>query len=355
MRIVILGLSITSSWGNGHATTFRGLVRALAKRGHEVLFLERDMPWYAANRDLPCPPHGRTALYGSLTELGERFADPVREADLVVVGSYVPDGIAVCTWVIEVARGVRAFYDIDTPITVDALSRDACPYLSRELIPAFDLYLSFSGGPILNELMGRYGARRALPLYCAVDPDLYAPLAVEIRHDLGYLGTYSTDRQLALERLLIEPARAMPERRFVVAGPQYPAATAWPANVERIEHLAPDGHRAFYAAQRWALNITRALMLRAGYSPSVRLFEAATCGTPIISDPWPGLDQFFRVGEEILTAHDGEEVSRLLTRLDEGERAAIGARARTRVLSEHTAAHRAISLEAYVAEARGFR
>ena len=137
MRIVFLGLSITSSWGNGHATTYRGLVRALWARGHDVLFLERDVPWYAANRDLPRPPYGRTELYASLEDLKRRFAGDVGDADFVIVGSYVPEGVAVGEWVMATARGATAFYDIDTPVTLAKLEQGDTEYLTPELIPRY--------------------------------------------------------------------------------------------------------------------------------------------------------------------------------------------------------------------------
>ncbi len=348
MKIVILGLSITSSWGNGHATTWRGLVRELAARGHDVLFLERDVPWYAANRDLPQPPFGRTTLYASLAELKERFARDVRAADCVIVGSYVPDGVAVGEWVTNTATGRTAFYDIDTPITLAKLERGDYEYISPELIPRYNLYLSFTGGPTLARLEQQYGAPAAYALYCSFDPALYYPESGELAYDLGYMGTYSDDRQPPLERLLLEPARRWEVGRFVVAGPQYPASIEWPPNVARIEHLPPAQHRAFYNRQRFTLNITRADMIRAGWSPSVRLFEAAACAVPIISDYWPGLDRLFEPGREILVADSAADILRYLREIPDDERRAIGERARARALAQHTAAHRAAELEGYL-------
>ncbi len=355
LRIVVLGLSITSSWGNGHATNFRGLVRALADRGHDVLFLERDVPWYARNRDLPEPPFGRTHLYRSLDDLRDTWAGEVRGADVVIVGSYVPDGIEVGRWVTATASGVAAFYDIDTPVTLAALGREDCGYLTAELVPRFDLYLSFTGGPLLRHLEEALGAPRARAFHCLVDPDGYAPIDSPHRWDLGYLGTYSPDRQPTLDRLLLEPARRVPAARFVVAGPQYPDDLDWPANVERIEHLPPVAHRQFYGEQRFTLNVTRADMVAAGWSPSVRLFEAAACGVPIISDWWDGLDHFFRPDEEILVAADTGDVLRILAQVDDQKRRAIAAAARARVLAEHTAEHRAVELEEHVAPLLGAR
>lgn len=355
LDIVILGLSITSSWGNGHATTYRGLVRELAKRGHRILFLERDAPWYADNRDMPEPPFGQTVLYSGLEELKDRFAANVRSADLVIVGSYVPEGVEVGRWVTRTAGGATAFYDIDTPVTLAKLARGDYEYLHPELIPRYDAYFSFTGGPTLRRLERHFGSPMARPLYCSFDPDLYFPEEVEPRWDLGYMGTYSDDRQPTVDRLLTEPARGWKGGRFVVAGPQYPDSLRWPRNVKRYEHLEPKKHRRFYNQQRFTLNVTRADMIAAGWSPSVRLFEAAACGTPIVSDSWPGLESIFRIGEEILIARSAAEVLQYLKDVPERERRALGQRARQRVLSQHTAAHRARELEGYAVSLLGRR
>ncbi len=348
LRIVIIGLTITSSWGNGHATTYRALVRALTRRGHDVLFLECDKPWYAANRDLPNPPYGRTRLYASVPDLRRRFAAAVKRADLVIVGSYVPDGAAVGDWVIQNTGGVAAFYDIDTPVTLARLASGDCEYLTPDLVARYDLYLSFTGGPTLRRLERAYGSPCARALYCSVDPDLHYPQECAQQWDLGYLGTYSKDRQPPLEKLLIEPARRWPAGRFVVAGPQYPREIEW-GRVRRIEHLAPADHRAFYNAQAFTLNITRADMVAAGYSPSVRLFEAAACAVPIISDAWNGLETFFEPRQEILIARDADDVLRWLREMDGTQRRRVGEQARRKVLAAHTADHRAAELEQMMA------
>lgn len=355
LSIVFLGLSITSSWGNGHATTYRALLRELAARGHRLLFLERQAPWYRDNADMPNPPFCETALYGSVEELLQRHRTAIASADAVVLGSYVTDGSRIAQLLAECARGVRIFYDIDTPITVRALCEGSCSYLSASDVPSFDLYLSFSGGPVLKRLERELGARRAAPLYCSVDTRLYYPIEARRRWDLGYLGTYSADRQPVLDRLLVEPARQLPDSKFVVAGPQYPAEVSWPGNVARREHVAPFEHREFYGSQRATLNVTRQDMVAAGYSPSVRLFEAAACGVPIVSDTWPGIDSFFVPGEEILLAQSSEDVLRHLAELGEERRAAIAGRARARVLREHTASRRAQQLESFILTAPGPR
>jgi spore maturation protein CgeB len=348
LNIVILGLSITSSWGNGHATTYRALVRELTARGHSVLFLERDVEWYASNRDLPRPPYGRTALYRDFKQLKDRFAQHIRNADVVVVGSYVMEGARIGEWVTRTARGLTAFYDIDTPVTLAQLSRGSVDYISTSLIPRYQIYFSFTAGPMLQVIEDRYGSPLAKPLFCSVDPQLYYPEALERKWDLGYMGTYSEDRQPALNELLLEPARLCPEGRFAVAGPQYPRNLRWPKNVRRYTHLPPAKHRGFYNRQKFTLNVTRANMVAAGYSPSVRLFEAAACGTPIISDYWPGLETFLQPNKEILVACSARDTLRFLRDLTEAERTRIGERARAKVLANHTARHRALEFESCI-------
>jgi len=351
MRVVVLGLSLSSSWGNGHATTFRALLKAFAARGHDVLFLERDVPWYAAHRDLTSPDFCHLEFYSSLQDLA-RYRESVASADAVIVGSYVPEGVPVGRWVQDTATGVVAFYDIDTPVTLAKLEKGDYEYLSPELIPNYDVYFSFTGGPTLHLLMDRYKSPAAHALYCSVDPDLYPALVRRKQWDLSYLGTYSPDRQPTLERLLIEPARRAPNLRFVVAGPQYPADIDWPANVDRIDHVPPSKHPDFYAASRFTLNVTRADMIRAGYSPSVRLFEAAACATPIISDIWDGIDTILEPNREIVLARGADQVMEVLGGWDEAQLMAMGCAARQRILAEHTASHRAASMERDLVQAR---
>lgn len=343
MRIVFLGLSLSSSWGNGHATTYRALLRGLNALDHEAVFLERDVPWYAENRDLPAPGFCALHLYGGLDQLRDRFGGMIAAADAIVIGSYVPEGVAVARLVLDLAAGPVGFYDIDTPVTLAAVERGECDYLDRTLIPEFDRYFSFTGGPVLDRLERGFGARQAVALPCGVDPDSYRPTGAAIRWDLGYLGTYSPDRQPALERLLIEPARRRPDLRFVVAGPQYPADLAWPENVERMTHLAPAEHADFYSAMHWTLNVTRADMVRTGWAPSVRLFETAACGTPAITDRWAGLETYFTPGESILVADRSEDV---LAALDAGAglRDPMAGAARATALARHTGRERARTL-----------
>jgi spore maturation protein CgeB len=354
LNVVIIGLSVTSSWGNGHATTWRSLIEAMVKRGHAVTFLERDVPWYRDHRDLAPPAGWAVELYHTLPELPQRFGTLVRTADLVIVGSYVPDGIAIADWVTAQAEGITAFYDIDTPVTLARLDR-GLEYLSAAMIPRFDLYLSFSGGPVPGMIEDNWGSPLAGALYCSADPALYRPQPREQQWSLGYLGTYSEDRQPSLERLLLGPAGMLTDQQFVVAGSSYPEQVTWPRNVQRIEHLPQQEHPAFYARQRFTLNVTRADMRELGFSPSVRLFEAAACGTPLISDRWPGIETIFEPMEEILLVSDTSEVTQILEHLPEDRRLSIAEKARRRILAEHTPDHRARQLEAYYLEAAARR
>jgi spore maturation protein CgeB len=350
LDIVVFGLSITSSWGNGHATTYRALIKALAARGHRITFLERDVAWYRDNRDLESSQYCRIELYDSLKSVSQQYGSLVRTADVVVLGSFVPDGIALGDWITTTARGVTVFYDIDTPVTLSLLANNSAEYISPSIVPRFSLYLSFTGGPTLQSITGVYGSPRAHALYCAADVELHRPVEVPTRWTLGYIGTYSEDRQPLLEELLIEPARRLPDHSFVVAGAKYPTTMSWPENVQHIEHLPPGSHSKFYCSLRYTLNLTRQHMAAAGYSPSVRLFEAAACGVPVISDSWPGIDEFFVPGREILLADKADDIVRIISGSRQAEYRKLTAAARERVLKSHTAEARAIEFEGYVGE-----
>lgn len=354
MKIVIFGLSITSSWGNGHATTFRALCHALHARGHRVVFFEKDVEWYASNRDLPEPPFCSVRLYEEWQATLPAIRAELRDADVAMLGSYFPDGIAAAELIFDSPARVKTYYDIDTPITVAALrEKGATEYLKQQQIAGFDIYFSFTGGPMLRELEERFGARRAFPLYCSFDPEEYRRFGVNQRFacELSYMGTYAPDRQPKIEELLCKPAAMLPQRKFMVAGPQYPKSVQWPRNVKRIFHLNPRWHARFYSSSRFTLNVTRRDMVQAGYSPSVRLFEAAACGATIISDNWPGLDSFFEPGLEILLPTDHRDVLHYLTDLSEEEVERIGAAAQARVLGSHTSQRRAQQFEDEIARA----
>lgn len=354
MRIVAFGLSITSAWGNGHATTFRALFEALHRRGHDILFYEKDLEWYASNRDLPNPSYCQVRLYEDWKDVAANARTELANADVGLVGSYFPDGIVAINELLESTAAVKAFYDIDTPITIARLRKDgSTEYLTAAQMTGFDVYFSFTGGSMLAEIETLFGVRSAVPLYCSFDPREYCKFAVNKRFacDLSYMGTYAPDRQGKLDEFLVRVAELLPTKTFIVAGPQYPKELKWPRNVRRIVHLNPRWHARFYSSSRLTLNVTRRHMVIAGYSPSVRLFEGAACGAAMLSDNWPGLDEFFVPGREILLPVDAEDVIRYLS-LEDDELRQIGDAAQQRVLAEHTSDVRARQFENAVANSK---
>jgi len=357
LKIVVFGLSITSAWGNGHATTYRALLAALHRRGHKVVFFEKNEPWYASNRDLPSPQFCDLRLFENWKQIAPTVRRELSDSDAAMLGSFFLPGVHAADEMGESRVPVKIFYDIDTPITLAKLRTGENQYLRADQVREFGLYLSFTGGPILAQLHTEFWARAAFPLYCSFDPLSYFPRKVWKRYqcDLSYMGTYATDRQLKLEELLTQPAESLRKRQFILAGSQYPKSLRWPKNVRRIVHLSPQYHPQFYSSSRFTLNLTRQEMVRWGYSPSVRLFEAAACGCTILSDYWPGLDSILKVGDEVLLTENAKQVTELLEGMDDGEVRRIGARARERVLSEHSADRRAEQFESYLASARGGR
>ena len=345
MKITWFGLTLSSSWGNGHATPYRALLRALAGMGHQLAFFEKDVPYYAQHRDFSRCDYCDLVLYSEWEEVRRRATAAAWDSDAVIVGSYSPEGARIIDELLALPRPLRVFYDLDTPITLEALRNGEAAYLRREQIPQFDLYLSFTGGAILRELEEVWGARIARPLYGCVDPEVYVREAPsgEFKCDLSYMGTYARDRQNKLDELFLEPARRFPKQEFALAGSMYPADWRWPENVRRFEHLGPGLHPAFYSSCRLTLNITRSEMARYGYAPSGRFFEAAACGTPIVSDWWQGLEHFFAPGSEISVAAAAEDVIEQLQRPDD-ELRAMALRARERTLEEHTGEQRARQL-----------
>ncbi len=346
MKIVVFGLSISSAWGNGHATLWRGLCVALQRKGHRVVFFERDTPYYAAHRDPPEVCGCDLRLYRDWHDALGAARREVADADAAIVTSYCPDGISAADLIFSSAVRLSAFYDLDAPVTLAAVrAGQHVSYLPREGLAAFDIVLSYTGGKAIHDLRALLGARRVAPLYGSVDPAVHAPCAPSDRAyaDLSYLGTYATDRHAAFESLFLGAARRRPEARFALAGAQYPEDISFPPNVSHRAHVAPADHPAFYCSSSLTLNITRQAMTESGYCPSARLFEAAACGVPVISDWWPGLDCFFEPGREILVAHDTECVLAALS-LSPLARAKLAERARARVLLEHTAERRADQL-----------
>ena len=354
MKIVFFGLSITSSWGNGHATTYRALLKALHGRGHRIVFFEKDTYWYADNRDLPRPHFCDVRIFRSWKKASGEIKRELADAHAAVIGSFFPDGITAIDLAVESRVPVTAFYDIDTPITVAQLRAEGrTAYLRADQIATLDLYFSFTGGPLLLELELTFHAKRALPLYCSFDENLYRRREVSKRYacDLSYMGTYAADRQPKIDEWLLQVAVDEPQKKFILAGPQYPKTVRPTKNVRRIEHLNPRWHPHLYSSSRFVLNVTRRDMVRWGFSPSVRLFEAAACGAAMISDNWPGLATFFRSGTEILLPTSVADVRDYLNSMDERSIRRIGDAAQARVLGAHTNRHRAIEFENAIASA----
>jgi spore maturation protein CgeB len=347
MRMVIFGLTVTSSWGNGHATLWRGLIRSLARLGWSISFFEHDTPYYAGARDLDHLDGGNIVLYPDWEDIRHAAEVEIQHADVVIVTSYCPDAVAASLLAQQSCRGLKVFYDLDTPVTLARIElSDYPPYFGPEGLRDFDLVLSYTGGPALDALKKTLGARRVLPLYGHVDPDRHRPAQprAEFAADLSYLGTYAADRQAGVERLLVAPAARLPDQRFIIGGAQYPQEFPWNENIFFVRHLPPADHPAFFCSSRLTLNVTREAMARTGWCPSGRLFEAAACGAAIVSDDWPGLSSFFEPGSEILLANSTDDVVAALS-LSADELRRIRARARERVLSEHTSALRAAQLD----------
>lgn len=347
MKFVVFGLTLSSSWGNGHATLWRGLCRALAERGHFVVFFERDTPYYRQHRDLWQLTRGELVLYDDWEDARLRARRELADSDVAMVTSYCPDGPSACRLVLAEARGQRVFYDLDTPVTLAAIEQGERPsYLGPNDLHDFDLVLSFTSGRALELLKEKLGAKRAAPLYGHVDPQQHqrAPASSDYSSALSYLGTYSADRQSTVEELFLAPARARQDLRFVLGGAMYPDTVAWPTNVARFDHVSPGAHSSFFCSSALTLNVTRDTMRRLGYCPSGRLFEAAACGVPIVSDWFEGLDSFFDPSSELFVARDQYDVLAALA-APRSELVNRAQRARERVLECHTSARRALELE----------
>jgi spore maturation protein CgeB len=353
MKLVIFGLTVTSSWGNGHATLWRGLCRWLGEHGNDVCFFEHDVPYYASHRDLYELPGGRLHLYGDWSEVAPLARKELENAEVGMVTSYCPDAVFATELLLDSNAKLRTFYDLDTPVTLDRLrAGEPVSYIGPRGLSDFDLVISYTGGGALEELKTRLGARRVAPLYGSVDPEIHRPVpAIEAyRADLSYLGTYAADRQAMLDQLFIAPARRLADKRFLIGGALYPQDFPWAPNIFFVRHVPPGAHAAFYSSCRLTLNVTRRAMAEMGYCPSGRLFEAAAAGAPILTDWWEGLDEFFEPGSEILVAENTEAAMEAI-QLPYNQLRRISCAARRRIFSEHTAERRAQQLEAILQNA----
>lgn len=342
MKVVIFGLTVSSSWGNGHATIWRGLCNSLGRQGHEVIFCEKDVPYYANHRDLQSPANYELVLYSSWEQMSSKAAAFVKESDVSVVTSYCPDAIAACRLTLN-SQAIKVFYDLDTAVTIENHRANGnVDYIPGYGLADFDVVLSYVGGRALTELQNLFGARNVAPLYGSVDPEVHRPVPPSANYgsDLSYLGTYAADRQETLRKLFLEPAQRMPERKFLLGGAQYPDDFPWNDNVWFVQHVPPPEHPAFYSSSSATLSVTRGAMANFGYCPSGRLFEAAACETPVVTDSWEGLSEFFEAGKEIFVASSAEDVVDVL-QMKRDELRRVGKAARERTLDSHTSDHRA--------------
>lgn len=269
---------------------------------------------------------------------------------MIVVGSGLTEGKTISDWVTRFTQGVAVFYDLSTPATLFSVEDGTCAYLSAELIPRFPLYLSVTGGRILEDLQSNFDSPMARPFYHSVNTEVFYPERRTAKWEMGYIGDYHEERQPAVDELLLEPARRWSKGRFAVAGPNYPRAAGWPANVTRLSLLESTKRREFYNSQKFALATASPEAAEGGYSPGRRLLEAAACGVPVISDYWEGIETFFEPLEQILISRCAEESLSYLVELGPEERKRIGTRARNRVLAAHSCRQRALELQNYVLE-----
>ncbi|MBA2431637.1 MAG: glycosyltransferase [Chthoniobacterales bacterium] len=354
MKLVVFGLAISSSWGNGHATLLRALFRELTARGHHIVFFERDVQYYSFSRDLHQLPGGKLIFYTSWEEVLTTARHELSDADAAMVMSYCPDGIA-ATELLRASSALRLFYDMDTPVTLAKVrAGERLSYIGPRGLSDFDLVLSFTGGAALTALQEDLGARKVAPLYGWVDPEVHHPVAPneQYRASFSYLGTYAADRQVALERLFIEPARRLPQERFSIGGAQYPPEFPWAPNIYFHRHVAPAEHPAFFCSSRLTLNLTREPMREMGWCPPGRMFEASACGAPLVSDVWEGIEDFFTPGEEILLVRTTDDAVNA-TRLTDAELTRIGRAGRERTLAEHSVSRRATEFEDLLVTAGG--
>ncbi len=353
MKITVFGLTLSSSWGNGHATPYRAIIRALDRLGHQVHFFEKDVPYYSSRRDFDSCDYCELTLYPEWSEVRDRALTAAADSDVVITASFLPQGRRINDEILDLSRPLRVFYDLDTPVTLNHLRHGEVEYLEVDQIQEFDLVLSFTGGKVLSELEDDYHARMVRPLYGCVDPDDYCRVAAikKFQCDLSYMGTYSADRQAKVDALLLEPSRRHPEKLFLLAGSLYPWNWEWPENVRRMEHVAPADHSSFYSSSRLTLNITRGEMAANGWCPSGRFFEAAACGAPLITDSWEGLETFFDLQNELQVVAGPEDVEAALSSPD-SQLQSMAARARQRTLDEHTGNVRARQLLQYLEQAR---
>jgi len=366
LKITIFGLTVSSTWGNGHATFYRAILRALARLGHSVTFYERDQSQFARHRDLPESEEFGVRLYARWDAVRHAAVEEAKHSDVVLLGSHVPEGARIADAILALREPLRVFYEWDTPGTLERLTYGGLEYLRALQLPDFDLILSRTGGSSLSALEMDYGARMALPLFPCVDPEQFfrLPARPQLRCELSYVDGYSLEKQVQLESMVIAAAKQRPSWKFLLAGPPRPAGLAWPKrgqggskfpkNVRRVESMTREDRPALYSSSRLTLNLSGKAAAEWGFCPSSQLFEAAACGTPLLTTGFAGLESFFEPGVELLVAADAVDVIAGMERSD-ASLASMARRAHERTLDEHTGYHRALAMVAAFEQARAPR
>ncbi|HJU15592.1 MAG TPA: glycosyltransferase [Stellaceae bacterium] len=349
LNIAFFGSSLVSAYWNGAATYYRGVLKALAARGHRIAFYEPDAFERQAHRDIPDPEWAEIVVYPTDEEGVGRALDRAQGADLIVKAS----GVGVFDRLLEAAvpairraGGLSVFWDVDAPATLDRVAAyEDDPF--RRLIPEYDLILTYGGGPPVVAAYRRLGARCCVPIYNGLDPATHYPVPPEPRFacDLGLVANRLPDRERRIDSFFLAVAAARPQQRFLLGGNGWHDKEV-PPNVSCLGHLYTRDHNAFNASARAVLNVSRDSMAACGYSPATRVFEAAGAGACVITDAWEGIASFFEPGSEILVADSGADVAEHLARLTPPEARRIGAAARRRALAEHTYEQRVDRLEA---------
>jgi spore maturation protein CgeB len=349
MKIAFFGSSLVSAYWNGAATYYRGIIRALADRGHQVTFYEPDAYDRQEHRDIPDPPWAEVVVYPNAEDAALAALEAARGSDIVVKCS----GVGVFDELLERevlnlrdGRTSPIYWDVDAPATLDRIGADESdPF--RECIPQYDLILTYGGGDPVVDGYSAWGARQVEPIYNALDPLTHHPVACDDRFsgDLGFLGNRLPDREARVEEFFLQPAAALPERRFLIGGSGW-GDKEMPPNVNYLGHVYTRDHNAFNCSPTAVLNINRASMARYGFSPPTRVFEAAGAGACLITDHWDGIEQFLEPEREVLVVRSGDELAELVDTLPPERACDIGQAALQRVLGEHTYAHRVERLEA---------
>jgi spore maturation protein CgeB len=349
VKIAFYGSSLLSSWWNGAATYYRGLLRDLASRGYDITFYEPDAYERQQHRDMDPPHWAKSVVYPATAEGLRAVLGQAGAADVVVkasgVGVFDDDLIA---GVLEHARpdALKIFWDVDAAATLDEMRRHA-DHPVRRALNSLDLVLTYGGGPPVVQAYECFGARRCVPIYNALDPSTHHPVQPQERFaaDLSFLGNRLPDREARVEQFFLEPAAALPERSFLIGGNGWDSK-ALPPNVRHLGHVFTHEHNAFNCTPLAVLNVARDSMANIGFSPATRVFEAAGAAACLITDSWEGVDLFLTPDKEVLVARDGKDVADQLRVLTPERARTIGEAALQRVLREHTYAHRGAQVDA---------